>query len=186
MRESTAATPPSWRAGGPATHATSTTRNLFRPAQRHNLTDRCQLPRDKVIELFDNPQNLFKWQPGLQSFEHISGTPGQPGAKSKLVSLNGERRIELIQTITKRNLPDEYDGTYEWDGGMNTVQNRFIELGPDRTKWVSTSRYDCTGFMMKLMMFLFGAKFREHNMTILRNFKAYCEEGRDVRASGGS
>ncbi len=50
----------------------------------------------------------------------------------------------------------------------------------------STSSYDCTGFMMKLMMFLFGGKFREHNMTILRNFKAYCEEGRDVRASGGS
>ena len=40
--------------------------------------------------------------------------------------------------------------------------------------------------MMKLMMFLFGGKFREHNMTILRNFKAYCEEGRDVRVSGGS
>ncbi len=152
----------------------------------HTVCIDIDLPRDKVVELFDSPENLFKWQPGLQSFEHISGTPGQPGAKSKLVSLNGKRRIELIQTITKRNLPDELNGTYEWDGGKNTVENRFIELGPDRTKWVSTSSYDCTGFMMKLMMFVFGSKFREHNMTILRNFKAYCEEGRDVRASADS
>ncbi len=152
----------------------------------HTVCIDIDLPRDKVIELFDSPENLFKWQPGLQSFEHISGTPGEPGAKSKLVSLNGKRRIELIQTVTKRNLPDEFNGTYEWGGGLNTVENRFIELAPDRTKWVSTSTYVCTGFMMKLMMFLFGAKFREHNMTILRNFKAYCEEGRDVRASADS
>ena len=41
------------------------------------------LPRDRVIELFDNPDNLFKWQTGLQSFDHLSGEPGQPGAKSK-------------------------------------------------------------------------------------------------------
>lgn len=34
-------------------------------------------PTDKVIELFDNADNLSKWMEGLQSFEHISGTPGQ-------------------------------------------------------------------------------------------------------------
>ncbi len=41
------------------------------------------LPRDRVIELFDNAENLLKWQKGLQSFEHISGEPGQPGTTSK-------------------------------------------------------------------------------------------------------
>ena len=80
----------------------------------HTVCIDINLPRDKVVELFDSPDDLFKWQPGLQSFEHISGTPGEPGAKSKLVSLNGKRRIELIQTVTKRNLPDEFNGTYEW------------------------------------------------------------------------
>ena len=152
----------------------------------HTVSIYIDLPRAKVIDLFDCPDNIFKWQAGLQSFEHLSGTSGEPGAKSKLISLNGKRRIELIETITKHNLPDEINGTYEWDGGRTTVENRFIELGPDRTKWESTSSYDCTGLIMKLMMFLFRGKFREHNMTILRNFKAFCEEGRDVRASGGS
>jgi hypothetical protein len=51
------------------------------------------LPRDQVIALFDNTENLFKWQTGLKDFEHISGEPGQPGAKSKLTYLYGKRTI---------------------------------------------------------------------------------------------
>ena len=34
-----------------------------------------QLPVARVIELFDNPDNMQYWQKGLQSFEHVSGTP---------------------------------------------------------------------------------------------------------------
>ena len=41
-------------------------------------------PVEKVIELFDNSDNLGKWMEGLHSFEHISGNPGQVGAKSRL------------------------------------------------------------------------------------------------------
>ena len=48
------------------------------------------MPRDEVVALFDNADNLFHWQNGLQSFEHVSGEPGQPGAKSKLVFQNGK------------------------------------------------------------------------------------------------
>ena len=42
------------------------------------------LPLKKVIELFDNSENLKKWMPDLVSFEHLSGEPGQVGAKSKM------------------------------------------------------------------------------------------------------
>ncbi|MGI9519635.1 MAG: SRPBCC family protein [Pirellulaceae bacterium] len=141
------------------------------------------LPRDRVIELFDNPDNLFKWQTGLQSFEHLSGEPGQPGATSKLVYLNGKHRIELIETVTHRNLPDEFNGTYAWGGGKNTLVNRFIELGPDKTKWESTCEYEFSSLMLKLMGILFPGKFREQNLMFMRNFKAFAEEGHDVRES---
>ena len=86
------------------------------------------VPRDRVVELFDNPDNLCKWQTGLQSFELVSGEPGQSGAKSKLVFVQGEHTIDLIETVTRRNLPDEFNGAYEWCGGRNTLCNRFIEL----------------------------------------------------------
>ena len=60
------------------------------------------LPRERVVELFDNPDNMSQWQPGLQSFEHLSGEPGQPGTKSKLVyDMNG-RRVEMVEIKTDR------------------------------------------------------------------------------------
>ena len=143
------------------------------------------LPRDRVIELFDDPDNLFKWQPGLKSFEHLSGEPGRPGAKSKLVYQQGPKRFELIETILTRNLPDEFHGSYEWPGGENTLHNRFKELGPLRTRWESTCTYRFERLSMKLMGLLFAKKFRAQNQAWLQNFKEFCEHGRDVRKAPG-
>ena len=108
------------------------------------------LPIDRVIELFDDPDNLKEWQPGLQSFEHISGTPGQPGAKSRLLFQMGKREIEMIETITVRDLPDEFSGTYEAPGVFNIVKNKFIPLSENKTRYISEQEFQFKGFM-KLM-----------------------------------
>ena len=141
------------------------------------------LPREKVIELFDNPENMYKWLKGLQSFERISGEPGQPGAKSKMVYLNGKRTFEMTEVVTENSLPDSMNGRYEWSGGQNTVHNRFIVLGPHKTNWESTCEYQCTSFMMRTIGLLFPGMFRKHSLEAMQNFKAFCEEGRDVRES---
>ena len=142
------------------------------------------LPRDKVIEMFDNPDNMLQWQTGLQSYEHLEGEPGHPGAKAKLVYLQGKHRIELIETVTERNLPDEFNGTYSWEGGSNSLVNRFIELGPDKTRWESTCTYDMRSMMLKIMSTLMPGMFRKQNLKYMKNFKAFCETGWDVRESG--
>ncbi|MFG0329058.1 MAG: SRPBCC family protein [Phycisphaerales bacterium] len=139
------------------------------------------LPRDEVIALFDDPDNLAKWQNGFQSFEPISGVPGEPGAKSRLVYQHGRQRMELTETVTKRDLPDEFNGRYEWDGGHNTLENRFIELAPDRTRWVSVCAYEFTHPMLKVMGFFAPGMFRRQNLKFMRNFKSFCEDGRDIR-----
>jgi len=48
------------------------------------------VPRSKVIELFDNPGNMPKWQPDLIRFEPISGNPGHPNAKSLFIYRSGK------------------------------------------------------------------------------------------------
>lgn len=142
------------------------------------------LPRDQVIELFDDPDNLFKWQPGLQSFERLDGELGEPGSTAKLVYLNGKQRVELIETLHVRDLPERLDGSYAWKGGHNTLENRFIELSPDRTCWESTCTYEFTGFFMKVMGFLMPGFFRKQNLLFMNHFKALCEDGTDVREQG--
>ena len=132
------------------------------------------LPREKVIELFDDPDNLSKWQPGLISFSHISGTPGQVGAKSKLVYKMGKREIEMMETITKRNLPDEFDGTYEAKGVFNKVSNRFVQISDSKTKWISENEFNFNGFMSLLALFMPGA-FKKQSMKYLERFKEFAE-----------
>ena len=132
------------------------------------------LPREKVIELFDNPDNMKYWQKGLVSFEHISGEPGKPGAKSRLKYKMGKRAIEMIETITDRNLPEEFHGTYEAKGVFNIQKNYFHEID-GKTKWISEAEFQCSGFM-KVMAFFMGAKtFKKQSQIYLDDFKAFAE-----------
>lgn len=132
------------------------------------------LPRQRMLELFDNPDNLAKWQPGLVSFTHTSGEPGQPGAKSRLLyNMNG-RKVEMVETVTARNLPDEFSGTYEAKGVYNVVENRFYADGPDRTRWVMDTEFQFSG-LMKIMAFFMGGAFRKQSMDFMQNFKSFAE-----------
>ncbi|MEM7164691.1 MAG: SRPBCC family protein [Planctomycetota bacterium] len=140
------------------------------------------LPRDRVIELFDSTENLYKWQDGLQSFEHISGDPGQAGAKSKLVFKMGKRNMELVETITKRELPDEFNGTYDTKGVFNVVNNRFTETAPGKTRWESENEFQFQGFM-KVIGFVMKGAFPKQSLKYMKDFKAFAEDGKDVRES---
>jgi uncharacterized membrane protein len=131
-------------------------------------------PIDKVIELFDNADNMSKWMHGLQSFEHISGTPGQPGAKSKLKFVIGKREIEMIETITVRNLPDEFTGTYETKGVFNIVKNKFVKLSDDKTAYITENEFQFNGFM-KIIAFFMPRAFEKQSMNFLYNFKKFVE-----------
>ncbi|MAS36706.1 MAG: hypothetical protein CL610_22065 [Anaerolineaceae bacterium] len=133
------------------------------------------LPRQRVIELFDDPDSLQKWQPGLKSFEHLSGEPGQPGAKSKLVyDMNG-RKIEMIETITRRDLPDEFSGTYDAPGVHNVIVNRFYEAGPNQTRWVTENEFNFNNLLMRLMGMLMPGSFRKQTQQNMNDFKAFAE-----------
>ena len=132
-------------------------------------------PVNKVVELFDNPDNMKEWMEGLQSFETISGTPGEEGAKAKLKYKMGKREIEMIETITKRNLPEEFTGTYETKGVFNIVKNRFIPIGDNKTKYVTEQEFQFSGFMKMMGMFMPGA-FKKQSLKYMNAFKEFAEK----------
>jgi len=132
-----------------------------------------KVPRSKVIELFDNPDNMTKWQPDLIAFERISGVPGQPNAKSRLTYRSGKREFELIETITVRNLPDEFSGTYESKLGVSTVRNRFLDNGAF-TRWIVDTEFVGSGIMRILSLFM-GVAIRHETLKVVQNFKAFAE-----------
>ena len=133
------------------------------------------LPRERVISLFDDPANLVKWQPGLVSFEPLTGVPGQPGARSRLTYRLGRRTIEMVETVTTRNLPREFSGTYATEGGCSTVRNEFHEETASRTRWLAHSEYRCDGLPMRLMSWLMPSAFRRQTQKFMDQFKAFAE-----------
>ena len=131
-------------------------------------------PIDRVVELFDNPGNLKEWMDGLQSFQHLSGTPGQPGAKSLLKFKMGKREIDMIETINVRNLPHEFSGTYEAKGVYNVVTNRFVPLAENRTKYITEQEFQFSGFM-KIIGWLMPGAFKKQSMKYANDFKNFVE-----------
>ena len=132
------------------------------------------LPRQKVIELFDNTENLYKWQPDPISFEHINGEPGTDGAKSKLVYKMGKREIEMVETITKMNPPEEFSATYEAKGVFNEVLNKFESIEENKTKWIVNNVFKLSGFM-KIFGFFMSGSFRKQTRKYMEQFKEFAE-----------
>lgn len=133
-----------------------------------------ELPRDSVVDLFDDPDNLSEWQPGLKSFDLISGEAGHPGAKSRLRYEMDGREIEMIETIEVRNLPEEFSGTYEAKGVWNRVVNRFHELDPDRTRWEIETEFKFSG-LMRVMAFFMRGSFARQTRENMHAFKRFAE-----------
>jgi carbon monoxide dehydrogenase subunit G len=133
------------------------------------------LPRERVVELFDNPENLKQWMKGLQTFESVSGTPGQEGAKSKLTFDMGGRKMEMLETITVRDLPNEFSGTYEGPGTWSLTRNLFEDLGNGRTRITAENEFRFDSLPMKIFGLLLPWMFKAQSMQYLKDFKTFAE-----------
>lgn len=136
-----------------------------------------ELPVARVVELFDNPENMKHWMEGLVSFEPLSGTPGEPGARSRLRFKMGRREIEMTETITVRNLPHEFSGAYEAQGVVNKSTHRFQPIGESKTRYVSEQEFNFTGFM-KLIAWLMPGAFKKQSLKYQQDFKRFAESQR--------
>ena len=133
------------------------------------------LPRQRVIELFDSSENLAKWQPGFVSYEHLSGDPGKEGAQAKMIYQMGSRTTEMIETITLNTMPDDFNSTYETKGVHNIQENKFRQKGPDVTEWTSISEFKFSTFPMKLIGWVMPGAFKKQTCKFMDSFKEYAE-----------
>lgn len=138
------------------------------------------LPRNEVIKKLDNIANFKHWHRGFISAEHVYGTPGEVGAKMKLNYQFGKRKMELIETILKRNLPKEFHGTYDSEGIHNIQKNYFTETPEGKTRWVTENEFVPTDFMMHMMTLFMPSVFKRQSQKYLTDFKNFAEKGISV------
>jgi hypothetical protein len=133
------------------------------------------LPRVEVIKLFNNADNLKKWQPGLVSFKHLSGKSGNRGAKSTLLFKENGREIEMIETILVSNFPDEFSAKYETSVVENWQENHFSKEGPNKTNWRTENEFRFSG-LYKLMRIFMRGSFPKQSYKYLQYFKDFAEK----------
>lgn len=135
---------------------------------------------DEVIRKMDTVDNMKFWHIGLFSTEHISGIPREFGAKMKLNYDFGNRKMELIETITKQDFPNEFHATYNTNGLRNIQRNYFDSTPKGYTKWVCKNEFEPTTFKMNAMLFLMPRAFKKQTKKYMKNFKYFVENGISV------
>jgi len=130
-----------------------------------------------VVELWDNPDNLSEWQEGFISFEHLTGQAGKEGATARILfKMQGDKVMELIETISSNNLPEEFTGWYESKYTKNKMSNHFTSINSSTTRWDSEIHYtEMRGFMMKLFSKLRPSMFQKQTQKWMDNFKGFAE-----------
>lgn len=147
---------------------------------KYTLDIEINLPIKEVVQKFDSIENMKHWQEGFVSFEPLKGTPGQVGSTAKLTYKMGKREVVIIETITHKDLPSEFHGTYEADGVFNVQRNFFKTISNNKTRWISESEFKFTSFMMKVFGLLMPGAFKKQSYKFMTNFKAFAENGTSV------
>ena len=131
---------------------------------------------DDLIPLWEDPENLVHWQDHFLRLEHIHGDPGEPGAQTKFFYKQGKGEMELLETITLKDLPQEMIATYEHKSMTNIMTNRFHILSPGKTRWETEIEYtQFKGLIVNVMAKLFPGMFKKQVQKWLDQFKHFAE-----------
>lgn len=133
------------------------------------------LPREKVIELFDNQDNAFKWMKGLEKWDQVSGSPGEVGAKSKMLFKMKKRSMEIHEEITTKELPERINFVFTSKGVTNWNDNRFEAVSDNQTKWVQANVFKCKG-MVRVFAAIMPSAFKKHTKMSMVDFKVFAEK----------
>ncbi|MES2619571.1 MAG: SRPBCC family protein [Bacteroidota bacterium] len=104
-------------------------------------------PIVRVVDLFIDPEQMKKWLKELESFEPIHGPTRHIGSKSLLKLMVDEKKMEITETITVRNLPHQLCGEYVTKDVDYIAENRFEDLGNNITKYTVNLEFKFRGIM---------------------------------------
>lgn len=158
---------------------------------KYTVSIEIAMPRERVAQLLADPAHLPKWLRGLVVHEPLSGVHGQLGTRSRVVMQMGQQKFEGIETITRREPADlrdiptgsvvHFEREIEGGGMWNVARDRLKESGAKSTRWESENEYRFSGVVMRLVGFLMPWAFRRQSLQHMQDFKAFAEQGTDVR-----
>lgn len=158
---------------------------------KYTVSIEISLPRERVAQLLADPIHLPYWLRGLVLHEPLSGEHGEVGTVSRVVLQTGQRQMECTETITRREPEDlhgipadrvvRFEREIIADGMWSAARERLTEAGAGTTLWERENEYRFSSLPMRLLSPLMGGVFRTQSRLHMQDFKAFAEEGKDVR-----
>lgn len=131
------------------------------------------VPQAKLAALFVDPRNSTKWMDDLDRYEPISGEPGVPGSKYRLVPRKGD--MVFVATVIARALPNEARLSLDGPGVTVSVTGRFQPLAPNRTRIISEEVFSFNGPVRKAFGFFAQKAIRKAHRRHIEAFKRFAE-----------
>lgn len=167
--------------------------NLERSAMKYTVSIEINLPRERVAQLLADPAQIPKWLRGVVVHEPLHGEHGEVGTRSRVVMQTGRQTMEAVETITRREPADlhdipsdsvvHFDREIVAEGMWNAARDRLTEAGPEATLWEQENEFRFSSVPMRLMGLVMGRAFRKQSQQHLQDFKAFAEQGTEVRES---
>ena len=162
---------------------------------KYTVSIEIALPRERVVQLLADSEHLPKWLRGLVLHEPLSGMHGQVGTESRVVMQTGGQKMEGTETITRREpanlhgIPGDsvvhFDREIVAEGMWSAARDRLTEAGPETTLWEQENEFRFSSVPMRLVGLVMRGAFRKQSQQNMQDFKAFAEQGTDVREATG-
>jgi hypothetical protein len=131
------------------------------------------VPQARLAELFTDPGQNTRWMDDVDRVEAISGQPGMPGSKYRLVPKKG--KMVFVATVLARNLPTEAHLSLEASNATVSVKGFFVALSSGRTRLTSEEVFSFKGPLNRILGFLAQGAIKHAHRRHMEAFKRFAE-----------
>ena len=112
----------------------------------------------------------------VERYEPVSGQPGAPGSKYRLVPKKGN--MVFVATVIANDLPNESRLRLDASNVAVSITAKYVGLSPTKSRLVSEEVFTFKSLVGKIMgLFARGAISKAHRHH-MESFKRFAEQGR--------
>ena len=133
-----------------------------------------ETPLPRVAALFGNPGNSTKWMHDIDRYEPLSGQPGTPGSKYRLVPKKGS--MVFVATVLPGASPNEFRLELSASNVTVSIAATLTALPNGWTHLMSTEVFSFTSLIQRIFGVLATPAIRKAHRRHMEAFKQFAEE----------
>jgi hypothetical protein len=132
-----------------------------------------EAPVESVAMLFANPEHTERWMEDSE-YQPLSGSPGMPGSKYRLVSRSGQ--LTFTATVVTRKLPGEVALMLEAPSLTVSIRATFVALPGGGTELSSEETFTFKRPLGGVFAFLARPGIHKAHRRQMESFKRFAEQ----------